>query len=61
MLGKYEVRGRAVLASEWFTGFEAVSKEMVIFEHSGHRPSFEEPAAFSTVMSKVLTETYKGN
>jgi pimeloyl-ACP methyl ester carboxylesterase len=46
------------LAVEWFEMLEAPSKDLIVFEHSGHRPSFEEPAAFTTLMDRVLEETY---
>ena len=59
VLGKHEARGRAVLAYEWFEMLDAPSKELIIFEHSGHRPSFEEPAAFVTVMNRVVEATYR--
>jgi pimeloyl-ACP methyl ester carboxylesterase len=58
VIGAHEARGRAVLAKAWFAMLEAPSKELVVFEHSGHRPSFEEPAAFVSVMTRVLQETY---
>ncbi len=58
VIGAHEARGRAVPANEWFDILEAPSEEMVVFEHSGHRPSFEEPAAFTTLMDRVLEETY---
>lgn len=58
VLGKYEARGRAVLAYEWFEMLDAPSKEMLVFERSGHRPLFEEPAAFTDVMKRVFDDTY---
>ena len=58
VLGEHEARGRAVLAVAWFEMLEAPSKDLIVFEHSGHRPSFEEPAAFTTLMDRVLEETY---
>lgn len=58
--GVHEARGRAVLAEEWFARLEAPSKAWFVFEHSGHRPSFEAPAGFARVMSQVLEETYPG-
>lgn len=58
VVGKHEARGRAVPADEWFALLEAPSKEMFIFEHSGHRPLFEEPAAFASVMATIRRETY---
>ncbi len=59
VIGAHEARGRAVLAREWFDRLEAPSKEMVVFEHSGHRPLFEEPAVFASTMRRVLEETHK--
>jgi pimeloyl-ACP methyl ester carboxylesterase len=58
VIGKYEARGRAVLANEWYQVVEAPSKQMIVFEHSGHRPLFEEPALFTSLMVRVLDETY---
>ncbi len=55
--GAHEARGRAVLADGWFEQLEAPAKERIVFEHSGHRPSFEEPARFAQVMARVLDET----
>lgn len=58
VVGAHEARGRAVPAEEWFAGLEAPVKERIVFEHSGHRPSFEEPARFVEVMADVLADTY---
>jgi pimeloyl-ACP methyl ester carboxylesterase len=55
--GKHEARGRATLASEWFESIQAPTKEMIAFEHSGHRPLFEEPEAFAVLMSRILGDT----
>ena len=52
--GAYETRGRAVLADEWFAMLDAPSKQLITFENSGHRPSFEEPEAFHAVMSGLV-------
>jgi pimeloyl-ACP methyl ester carboxylesterase len=60
VLGKHEVEGRAVLATEWFEMLAAPSKELIVFEHSGHRPLFEEPAHFAAIMNRVVEETYPG-
>jgi pimeloyl-ACP methyl ester carboxylesterase len=57
VLGAHEARGRAVPANEWFDLLAAPSKERVIFEHSGHRPHFEEPGVFATLMRRVLAES----
>lgn len=58
VIGRYEARGRAVLADEWFDTLEAPSKERIVFEQSGHRPSFEEPATFAALMTRIRDETY---
>jgi pimeloyl-ACP methyl ester carboxylesterase len=57
VLGKYEARGRAVLANEWFAKLTAPVKETIIFEQSGHRPLFEEPGAFAELMVRILADT----
>ncbi len=59
VIGAHEARGRAVLAKEWFERLDAPSKAMLVFEHSGHRPSFEEPAVFAETMRRVVEETYR--
>jgi len=56
VVGAHEARGRAVLADEWFEMLQAPSKERIVFEHSGHRPSFEEPARFAELMARVKAE-----
>ncbi len=55
--GRYEARGRRVLADEWFASLDAPAKEQVVFERSGHRPSFEEPDVFAALVARVLAET----
>lgn len=57
VIGVHEARGRAVLAREWFEILDAPAKEMILFEHSGHRPLFEEPAEFAALMARVVEET----
>lgn len=57
VMGTHEARGRAVPAEEWFAMLEAPSKERVLFEHSGHRPSFEEPDVFAELLRRVRDET----
>ena len=53
VVGAHEARGRAQPADEWFELLDAPVKERIVFEHSGHRPSFEEPARFVAVMQQV--------
>jgi proline iminopeptidase len=56
--GRYEARGRAELAEEWFEMLQAPHKEMIVFDTSGHRPLFEQPERFHQVMTEtVLAET----
>jgi proline iminopeptidase len=56
VVGAHEARGRAIPADQWFDLLKAPSKERVVFAHSGHRPPFEEPAAFAVLMARVLAE-----
>ena len=56
--GGHEARGRAVLADEWFDLLDAPTKERIVFEDSGHRPSFEEPGRYAELMRRVRDETY---
>lgn len=57
VIGAHEARGRAVPADGWFGMLDAPSKERVVFQHSGHRPPFEEPDAFAELMRRVRDET----
>jgi pimeloyl-ACP methyl ester carboxylesterase len=61
VIGAHETRGRAVLVQEWFEVLDAPSKKMITFEHSGHRPPFEEPAAFASLMAGIRDDTYVPN
>lgn len=56
VLGEHEARGRDVLARQWFEILEAPSKELVVVEGAGHRPSFEDPAAFTQLLRRVAEE-----
>ncbi|MBN2204386.1 MAG: alpha/beta fold hydrolase [Thermoleophilia bacterium] len=59
--GAYEARGRAVPAAEWFEMLRAPSKQMIVFEKSGHKTLFEEADRFRQVMTEtVLPATYPG-
>jgi len=60
--GRHEARGRAELANEWFEQLEAPSKKLIVLDTSGHRPLFEQPGPFNTVMTEtVLAETQPGS
>jgi proline iminopeptidase len=57
--GRHEARGRAELAAAWFDQLQAPSKELIVFEDSGHRPMFEEGDRFAEVMvERVLAATW---
>lgn len=58
VIGAHEARGRSVLANEWFEMLSAPSKEKIVFNHSGHRPLFEQPDDFASVMTDVMEDTY---
>lgn len=51
--GRYEARGRREPADDWFEALEAPSKARIVFDASGHRPSFQEPAAFAALMRRL--------
>jgi proline iminopeptidase len=56
--GAHETPGRAEPAAEWFEMLDAPSKELVVFETSGHRPLWEQPDEFYDLMTeRVLAET----
>jgi proline iminopeptidase len=56
--GAHETPGRAEPAAEWFAMLDAPSKELVIFDTSGHRPLWEQPDEFYDLMTeRVLAET----
>jgi proline iminopeptidase len=55
--GAHEARGRAQPAREWFKELDAPSKQLVVFETSGHRPLWEQPDEFAEFMTAVLAQT----
>jgi len=56
--GRYEARGRAEPAKQWFAMLQAPSKQWIEFDTSGHRPLFEQPELFHQVMTQtVLPQT----
>jgi pimeloyl-ACP methyl ester carboxylesterase len=57
VIGAQEARGRAALADEWFALLDAPAKERVVFDDSGHRPHFDQPAEFAALMRRVVAET----
>lgn len=56
--GAHEARGRAEPFAEWYSMLTAPTKDLVVFDTSGHRPLFEQPDDFVTYMvGTVLAET----
>lgn len=56
--GAYETPGRADPAREWFEVLDAPSKDLVVFDTSGHRPLWEQPEEFHALMTEqVLAQT----
>ncbi|AEF39439.1 alpha/beta fold hydrolase [Hoyosella subflava] len=53
MQGRFEARGRAELAEEWFDMVQAPHKEVLLFDTSGHRPLFEQPEVFHDAMVRI--------
>ena len=54
--GAHEAPGRSVLAVEWFEALEAPSKQIVVFDHSGHTPQIDEPGRFAAYLRDVVLE-----
>jgi len=52
--GRYEPRGRARAAREWFSQLRAPTKQLIVFATSGHRPVFEQPREFAQVMTTTV-------
>ncbi|MFA9429883.1 alpha/beta fold hydrolase [Egicoccus sp. AB-alg2] len=57
VMGEHESRGRVVPARAWFDRLDAPAKEWVELPASGHRASFEQPARYTRLLVRVLTET----
>ncbi len=56
--GAHEADGRAEPFAEWYSMLTAPSKDLVVFDTSGHRPLFEQPDVFvSYMVDTVLAET----
>jgi len=54
--GAHEAPGRSVLAVEWFEELEAPSKQLVVFEDSGHTPQLDEPGRFAEYLREVVLD-----
>jgi proline iminopeptidase len=57
LMGEHEARGRVEPAREWFAALDAPSKEWIEFPASSHRASFERPAPYTDLLTRVLEET----
>ena len=56
--GANEAPGRSTLAVEWFDALQAPSKQLVVFDRSGHNPERDEPGRFAEYLADVvLAET----
>lgn len=56
--GAHEARGRAEPFAEWYSKLTAPTKDLVVFDTSGHRPLFEQPDEFVNYMrGTVLAAT----
>ena len=56
--GAHEARGRAEPFAEWYSMLNAPTKDLTVFDTSGHRPLFEQPDEFVAYMvGTVLAET----
>lgn len=60
MIGRHDVRSNYSLAEDYFKKLQAPSKELFMFEDSGHDMIWQETDKFHDIMvNKVLPETYK--
>lgn len=53
IVGKYDYTCSAELAQQYFAVIKAPKKQLFLFEHSGHGPSWEEPALFRTRLLQI--------
>ena len=53
IVGKYDYTTSAELAKQYFTLLKAPKKQLFLFEHSGHGPSWEEPQLFHTRLLQI--------
>jgi pimeloyl-ACP methyl ester carboxylesterase len=53
LVGKYDYNTSAELAKQYFTAIKAPKKQLFLFEHSGHAPSWEEPQLFHTRLVQI--------
>ncbi len=53
IVGKYDYTTSAELAQQYFAAIKAPRKQLFLFEHSGHGPSWEEPVLFHTRLLQI--------
>jgi pimeloyl-ACP methyl ester carboxylesterase len=53
VMGRHEARGRVEPARHWFDQLDAPVKEWVELPASSHRASFEQPAAYTELLTRV--------
>jgi pimeloyl-ACP methyl ester carboxylesterase len=57
--GENELRGRRVLAHEWFSQLNAPHKQLVTYENAGHAVAFEQADEFLRLMvDEIVPATY---
>ena len=57
--GAHELRGRRLLAHEWFAALEAPHKRLITYEDAGHSVAFEEADALHRLMvEEIVPSTY---
>lgn len=57
VMGEHESLGRVAPAREWFDQLDALHKEWIELPASGHRASFEQPAHYTELLTRVLADT----
>jgi len=59
--GEHELRGRRVLAQEWFTMVDAPQKQMFTYQQAGHAVAFEQSDELQRILVEIiLPATYPG-
>jgi len=53
IVGKYDYTTSAELARQYFAVIKAPKKQLFLFEHSGHGPSWEEPGLFHARLLQI--------
>lgn len=57
VMGEHEARGRVAPARTWFDQLDAPRKDWIELPASGHRASFEQPALYTDLLTRVLEDT----